>query len=163
MIDLGGKWMKKVFAGALLVSAVAAAQGFSTRKALTLQGAKQIAAAAEAEAIKNKWNVVIAIVDEGGHLIYLQRMDETQAASAEIAPQKARTAVLYKRPSKVFEERATTNGQNVLSLPGVLASEGGLPITVDGRIIGAIGVSGVLSSQDGIIAKAGVDAVANLK
>src|SRR5262245_575446 len=114
--------MKKVVAGALLVSGVAAAQSFAARKALTLQGAKQIAAAAEAEAVKNKWNVVIAIVDEGGHLIYLQRMDETQAASAEIAPQKARTAVLYKRPSKVFEERATTNGQNVLSLPGVLAS-----------------------------------------
>jgi uncharacterized protein GlcG (DUF336 family) len=90
-------------------------------------------------------------------------MDETQAASAEIAPQKARTAVLYKRPSKVFEERATTNGQNVLTLPGVLASEGGLPITVDGRIIGGIGVSGVLSSQDGIIAKAGLDAVPKLK
>ena len=155
--------MKKVIAGAVLVSAVVAGESFSTRKALTLQGARQIAAAAEAEAIKNKWNVVIAIVDEGGHLIYLQRMDETQVASAEIAPQKARTAVLYKRPSKVFEERATTNGQNILSLPGVLASEGGLPITVDGRIIGGIGVSGVTSAQDGIIAKAGLDAVGKLK
>jgi glc operon protein GlcG len=125
--------MKEALIGTLLLSCVAMAQSFATRKALTLQAATQIAAAAEAEAIKNKWNVVIAIVDEGGHLIYLQRMDETQAASADIAPQKARTAVLYKRPSKVFEERATTNGQNVLSLPGVLASEGGLPITVEGR------------------------------
>ena len=156
----------RAFALALVAAALPAAPAhaqLADKKALTLDAAKKMAAAAEAEAVKNKWNVVIAIVDEGGHLIYLQRMDETQAASAEIAPQKARTAVLYKRPSKVFEERATTNGQNVLSLPGVLASEGGLPITVDGRIIGGIGVSGVLSSQDGQVAKAGLDAVGNLK
>ena len=155
--------MKKALIGALLISCAGMAQSFATRKALTLDGARQIAAAAEAEAVKNKWNVVIAIVDEGGHLIYLQRMDDAQAASAEIAPQKARTAALYKRPSKVFEERATTGGANVLSLPGVLASEGGLPIIVDGRVIGGIGVSGVLSSQDGQIAKAGLEALSKMK
>src|SRR5262245_18122945 len=126
----------------LLAALLLTAQTLATRKALTLEGAKQIAAAAEAEAIKNKWNVVIAIVDEGGHLIYLQRMDETQVASADIAPMKARTAATFKRPSKVFEDRANTGGANVLGLPGVLPSEGGLPIMVDGKVIGAIGVSG---------------------
>jgi glc operon protein GlcG len=146
-----------------LLASLGAAQTLATRKALTLAAAKQIAAAAEAEAVKNKWNVVIAIVDEGGHLIYLQRMDETQVASTDIAPLKARTAATFKRPSKVFEDRAKSDGVNVLGLPGVLPSEGGLPIMADGKVIGAIGVSGVLSSQDGIIAKAGVDAAANLK
>jgi uncharacterized protein GlcG (DUF336 family) len=147
----------------LLASLLLSAQTLATRKALTLEAARQIAAAAEAEAIKNKWNVVIAIVDEGGHLIYLQRMDETQVASADIAPMKARTAATFKRPSKVFEDRANTGGANVLGLPGVLPSEGGLPIMVDGKVIGAIGVSGVTSAQDGIVAKAGVDAAARLK
>ena len=137
------------------------AQTLATRKAMTLDVAKRIASAAEAEAAKNKWNVVIAIVDEGGHLLYLQRMDDTQPASAEIAPMKARTAALYKRPSKVFEDRLNSGGgTNVLGLPGVLPSEGGLPIVADGRVIGAIGVSGVLSAQDGQIAKAGLDGVA---
>ncbi len=107
---------------------------------------------------------MIAIVDEGGHLLYLQRMDEAQVASVEIAPMKARTAAPFKRPSKVFEDRVNAaGGVNVLGLPGVVPSEGGLPIMVDGKVIGAIGVSGVLSSQDGIIAKAGLDAAAKLK
>ena len=107
---------------------------------------------------------MIAIVDEGGHLIYLQRMDETQIASVEIAPKKARTAAMFKRPSKVFEDRANAaGGMNVLALPGVLPSEGGLPIAVDGKVIGGIGVSGVLSSQDGLVAKAGLEAMGKLK
>ena len=126
----------------LLAASLLPAQTLATRKALTLEAAKQIAAAAEAEAIKNKWNVVIAIVDEGGHLIYLQRMDETQVASADISRMKARTAATFKRPSKVFEDRANTGGANVLGLPGVLPSEGGLPIMVDGKVIGASGKRG---------------------
>lgn len=134
----------------------------ATRKAITLDIAKQLASAAEAEARKNNWNVVICVVDEGGHLIYLQRMDDTQVASVEIAPMKARTAALFKRPSKVFEDRVASGGQNVMSLPGVVASEGGLPITIDNRVIGAIGVSGVTSAQDGQIAKAGLDALAGI-
>lgn len=153
----------------MLLSAVLAlavplgAQTLATRKAITLEVAKRIAAGAEAEATKNKWNVVIAIVDEGGHLVYLQRMDEAQPASSEIAPMKARTAALYKRPSKVFEDRVNSgSGSNVLALPGVLPSEGGLPIVAGGRVIGAVGVSGVLSAQDGQIAKAGLDGVADL-
>jgi glc operon protein GlcG len=149
---------------ALLIGAGLTGQTLTTRKQLTLEAAKQIAAAAEVEARKNNWNVVIAIVDEGGHLIYLQRMDETQVASTEIAPQKARTAAMFKRPSKVFEDRANSpGGVNILALPGVVASEGGLPILVDGKVIGGIGVSGVLSSQDGQVAKAGLEALAKMK
>jgi glc operon protein GlcG len=155
--------MTRLIAGAILASGLMGAQTLATKKALTLAAAKQIAAAAEAEAVKNKWNVVISIVDDGGHLIYLQKMDDTQVGSVEIAPRKARTAVFFKRPSKVFEERVAAGGQNVMSLPGVVASEGGLPIIVDEKVIGAIGVSGVTSAQDGQIAKAGLEAVAKLK
>ena len=142
-----------------LVSGIAVGAQLATKKALTLDVVKQIAAAAEAEATKNKWNVVIAIVDDGGHLIYLQRMDETQIGSVEVATQKARTAVLFKRPTKALED-AVAGGRNaILKLPGALPVEGGLPLAVDARIIGAIGASGVTSQQDGQIAKAGVDAL----
>ena len=128
----------------------------ATRKALTLAAAKQMAAAAEVEARKNNWNVVICIVDEGGHLIYLQRMDETQIASVEIAQEKARTAVMYKRPTKALEDAVAGGRAVVMRLPGALPVEGGLPVAVEGRIIGGIGVSGVQSSQDAQIAKAGL-------
>jgi uncharacterized protein GlcG (DUF336 family) len=141
-----------------LASALNGAE-LAARKALTLEVAKQMAAAAEAEALKNKWNVVIAIVDEGAHLIYLQRIDETQIGSVEVAIEKARTAVRFKRPTKALED-AVAGGRNaILKLPGALPVEGGLPITVDGKVIGAIGVSGVTSQQDGQIAKAGLDAL----
>jgi glc operon protein GlcG len=115
-----------------------------------------MAAAAEAEARKNNWNVVIVVVDEGGHLIYLQRMDETQIASVGIAQGKARTAVLYKRPTKALEDAVAGGRTAILSLPGAVAVEGGLPVVVDGRIIGAIGVSGVQSTQDAQVARAGL-------
>lgn len=129
------------------------------KKGLTLDIAKAIAAAAQTEAGKNGWNVVIAIVDDGANLVYLQKMDETQIGSIEVAQEKARTAVKFKRASKVFEE-AVAGGRNaVLKLPGALPIEGGIPLTVDGKIIGAIGVSGVLSTQDGQIAGAGVAAL----
>ena len=131
-----------------------------TRKALTLETAKRIAAAAEAEALKNGWNVVIAIVDDGGHLIYLQRLDDAQHASVEIATRKAQTAIGFKRPTKALEEGAAQR-PGVLKLPA-LALEGGLPLTADGEPVGAIGVSGVTSQQDGIIAKAGADALAQM-
>ena len=134
----------------------------ATRKALTLDVAKQIAAAAEAEAKKNSWNVVIAIFDEGGNLIYLQRMDETQIGSIEVAQRKALSAIKFKRPTKAFEEALVGGRQAILSLPGAVPVEGGLPITHEGRVIGAIGVSGVTSQQDGQIAKAGVDALAKI-
>ena len=141
-----------------LASALNGAE-LAARKALTLEVAKQMASAAEAEALKNKWNVVIAIAAEGAHLIYLQRIDETQIGSVEVAIEKARTAVRFKRPTKALED-AVAGGRNaILKLPGALPVEGGLPITVDGKVIGAIGVSGVTSQQDGQIAKAGLDAL----
>jgi glc operon protein GlcG len=122
---------------------------------LTLAAAKKIAAAAEAEALKHAWPVVIAVVDEGGNLICLQRLDSAQFGSVEIAIRKARSAVAFKRPTKAWEE-LLANGQNrVLGLPGVLSSEGGVPLTWKGQIVGAIGVSGVKSSEDGQVARAG--------
>jgi glc operon protein GlcG len=135
----------------------------ATKKSMTLEAAKQIAAAAEAEARKNKWNVVIAIVDDGANLVYLQKMDETQIGSIEVAQEKARTAVKFKRASKVFEDAVKGGRQVVLKLPGALPIEGGLPLTMDGKVIGAIGVSGVQSNEDGIIAAAGVAAFSRME
>src|SRR5260370_2621680 len=116
------------------------------KKVLTLEGAKKIAAAAEAEARKNNWNVVIAVVDDGGHLVYLQRIDGTQTGSIEVAIQKARTAQAFKRPTKVFED-AIAGGRNALiALHGALPFEGGLPIMVGGPLVGAIAAIGVNSN-----------------
>lgn len=140
---------------ALALAGAAYAADLAVKKTLTLGAAKQIAAAAEAEAVQNKWNVVIAVVDDGGHLLYLQRMDETQIGSVEVAQQKARTAIYFKRPSKALEDALAGGRMAVLRLPGALPVEGGVPLTADGRIIGAIGVSGVTSQQDGQIAAAG--------
>jgi len=149
-----------VFAIFGLLSVNASAQ-LADKKVLTLDGAKKIAAAAQAEAKKNNWNVVIAVVDDGGHLLYLQRIDGTQTGSIDVAIQKARTAQAFKRPTKVFED-AIAGGRNALiALHGALPLEGGLPIMVEGQLVGAIGVSGVKSSEDGQIAKAGVDSLSN--
>jgi glc operon protein GlcG len=132
----------------------------ATRVGLTLEVAKQISAAAEAEAAKNKWTVAIAIVDEGGHLIHLAKIDNTQYGSVDVAIQKAQTSAAFKRPTKVFEE-AIAGGRNaIIALKGALPLEGGLPIIHDGKVIGAIGVSGVKSTEDGQVAKAGADALA---
>jgi len=149
-----------VFALFGLLSLNASAQ-LVEKKVLTLEGAKKAAAAAEAEAKKNNWNVVIAVVDDGGHLLYLQRIDGTQTGSIDVAIQKARTAQAFKRPTKVFED-AIAGGRNALiALHGALPLEGGLPIMVGGQLVGAIGVSGVKSTEDGQIAKAGVDSFSN--
>ncbi len=137
------------------------ADKLATKKMLTLELAKQLAAAAEAEALKNKWTVVIALVDDGGHLVYLQRLDDTQYASIEVAQRKAQTAIAFKRPSKVFEDATGAGKVAVMSLP-IIALEGGVPLVVDGKMIGAIGVSGVTSQQDGVVAKAAVDALAKI-
>ena len=143
-----------------LLSLYASAQ-LADKKVLTLEGAKKVAAAAEAEARKNNWNVVIAVVDDGGHLVYLQRIDGTQTGSIDVAIQKARTAQAFKRPTKVFED-AIAGGRNALiALHGALPLEGGLPIVVGGQLVGAIGVSGVKSTEDGQIAKAGADSLGN--
>ena len=143
------------------VLCVEASAQLADKKVLTLEGAKKVAAAAEAEAKKNNWNVVIAVVDDGGHLLYLQRIDGTQTGSIEVAIQKARTAQSFKRPTKVFED-AIAGGRNALiALHGALPLEGGLPIMSGGQLVGAIGVSGVKSTEDGQIAKAGADSLGN--
>jgi len=125
------------------------------KAALTLATARKIVAAAEAEALKHAWPVVIAVVDDGGNLICLQRLDNAQFGSVDIAIQKAKSAVAFKRPTKVWEELLTGGQQRVLGLPGVLPSEGGVPLAWKGQIIGAIGVSGVKANEDGQIARAG--------
>ena len=154
---------KIVVAMTLLAASLPGFAQLASKKGLTLEAAKKIVAAAEAEAKKNNWNVVICIVDEGASLLYLQRMDGTQIGSVDIAQMKARTAIKMKRPSKVLED-AVAGGRNaVLKLPDVLPVEGGVPLTVDGQFIGAIGVSGVTSQQDGQIAAAGVAALAAMK
>ena len=127
---------------------------------LNLDDAKRITAAARAAAIENKWNVVIAVVDDGGHLISLERMDETQRGSVRIAEQKARTAIMFKRPSKAFEDAVLQGRPMAMTMPDVICLEGGLPLIRDGIFVGAIGVSGVKSSEDGVVAAAGVAALA---
>ncbi len=136
---------------------------FANKKSMTLAAAKEIAAAAEVEARKNNWTVVIAVVDDGANLVYLQRIDGTQIGSIEVAQAKARSAVNFKRPTKAFED-ALVGGRNaILKLPGAIPIEGGIPIMAGDQLIGAIGVSGVQSNQDGQIAAAGVAAAAKLK
>jgi glc operon protein GlcG len=126
---------------------------------LELADARRIAAAARAHAEAEGWAVVIAIVDEGGHLMFLERADATQKGSVRVAQEKARTALLFKRPTKALEDAIASGKLQMLDLPGATPIEGGLPLLVDGHPVGAIGVSGVLSSQDGLIAAAGVAAL----
>ena len=140
-----------------LVAVPAQAQ-LADKKVLTLEAAKKMAAAAEAEALKNKWTVVIAIVDDGGHLIHLQRLDGTQTGSIQVAIGKARTAMAFKRPTKVFDELSKTRPA-IVSLHDATLLEGGVPIKVGDQVIGAMGVSGVTSQQDAQVAEAGVAAL----
>lgn len=131
-----------------------------TKPFLTLDDAKKIAAGAEAEARANNWNVAIAIVDDGGHLLWLQRMDGTAPISSQIAPGKARTAALGRRESKIYEDMINNGRFSFMSAPGLEGLlEGGVPIVADGHVVGAIGVSGVKSSEDVQIGKAGIAAL----
>jgi len=130
-----------------------------SKPTLTLEDVKRIAAAAEAEALKNKWAVVIAIVDDGGHLLWLQRLDGAAPISSEIAPAKARTAAVGRRESRLYEEMINNGRMSFLSAPLEGMLEGGVPIMIDGQCIGAVGVSGVKSSEDAQIAKAGIGAL----
>jgi glc operon protein GlcG len=132
------------------------------KNALTLADAKAIAAAAEAEALANDWNVTIAVLDDGGNLLYLQRLDGAPLGSIVVSQEKARTALLFKRPTKAFEEMIGNGRTVMLTLPGATPIEGGLPLLNQNVIIGAIGVSGVQSSEDAQIAGAGVAVAANL-
>jgi len=131
----------------------------ATKKALTLEVAKRIAVASREFAQKNKWNVVISIVDDGGHLVYFERMDGVQTGSIQVAIRKAQAAAAFKRPTKLFEE-AVAEGRTVLiALPGGMPFEGGVPINIEDQVIGAVGISGVTAQQDGMIAQAGVNAL----
>ena len=132
------------------------------KKGLTLADAKAIAAAAEAEALKNQWRVTISVLDDGGNLLYLQRLDDAPVGSVAVSQEKARTAFLFKRTTKSIEEAIAGGRTVMLTLPGATPIEGGLPLLHEGRVVGAIGVSGVQSSQDAQIAQAGVEVAAKL-
>jgi uncharacterized protein GlcG (DUF336 family) len=124
---------------------------------ITVETARKLAATAAAEGKKNGWNVCVAIVDTAGDLVYFERMDAAQVASVDVSQAKARTAVRFKRPTKAFEDALVGGRQAILGLPGVVPTEGGIPLVVDGRIVGAIGVSGATSQQDGVCAQAAAD------
>jgi glc operon protein GlcG len=128
---------------------------------ITLAQAKKVAAAAEAEALKNGWKVFIAIVDSGTNPVFTERMDDAQLGSLHVAQQKAYTAAAYRRSTKVYEDGIAGGGLGLRYLGNelIMPIEGGLPIVAKGKVIGAIGVSGVTSQQDGVIAKAGADAL----
>lgn len=157
---------RQLFAGLALAAGLASSAFSQTAPApygapITIEQAKKAMVAAEAEARKNNWQVVISIVDNGGHLVALQRLD-AQTASIDIATGKATTAAAFRRPSKSLEDGLAAGGAGlrILSVKSATALQGGVPIVVDGRIIGAIGVSGVLASQDEMVAMAGAAALA---
>ena len=130
-----------------------------TRSELTLEDCRRIAAAAQAEARRNNWNVAIAILDDGGHLLHFERMDGATPANAAIAVEKGRTAAISRRSSGTWEEFVKGGRTAMLKMPGILPVQGGMPILVDGTCIGGVGVSGVKSEQDEQIAQAGIDAL----
>jgi glc operon protein GlcG len=127
---------------------------------VSIENAKIAAAGAIAEATKNNWKMAIAVVDTGGHLVYFEKMNDTQTGSVELAIEKARTAALFRRPTKVFEDGVAAGGEGLrlLRLTGAIPIDGGVPILVDGKLIGAVGVSGGSGAQDGQVATAGAKA-----
>ena len=149
----------------LLVLWAAAAQAqLPTKQVLTLDAAKKVAAAAEAEAKKRGATVVIAVVDYGGYLLVLERLDDTQVASVDVGIAKARTAAIFRRPSGVFEDQVKNGRIAALALPGAVALKGGVPIIVDGKVIGAVGISGNSPQEDEDIARVAADsATATIK
>ena len=143
---------------ATLLASVALAQGPpSYGEAITLENAKKAAAPATAEARKNAWMMAVAIVDPGGNLVYFEKMDGTQIGSVTVAIDKARSAALFKRPTKAFQDTLAAGGEGlrILKIQGAMPVEGGVPLVVDGKIVGAIGVSGGTAQQDGQCANAG--------
>ena len=152
------------FAAALLITAgamAAHAQTMSYGPSITLEMAKKAAAPAIAEARKNNWTMAVAIVDTAGDLVYFEKMDETQVGSVEVSQAKARSAARFKRPTKAFQDALAAGGEGlrILALDGATPVDGGVPLVVGGRIVGAIGVSGGTSAQDGQVAAAGVAAL----
>ena len=157
--------MKTTFKLLIAAAALAAAPlhlsaQLLTKNTVSLELAKKIAARAESEAVKNKWTMVIVVVDDGGNVIYLERMDGTQLGSIEVAQRKAKTALQFKRPTKAYEDMVAGGRTAVLSIDNVIAIEGGLPLLSDGVVVGAIGVSGMKSNEDGIVAQAGAAVLA---
>ena len=155
---------KRQFIGAILILAIALpllGQSEQYGTPVNAETAKRAAAAAIAEAKKNNFTMAIAIVDPNGTLVYFEKMDNTQNGSAAIAVDKARSAALFKRPTKAFQDALAAGGEGlrILALQGAVPVDGGLPIIAAGKIIGAIGASGGTSAQDGVVAKAGADAV----
>ena len=124
-----------------------------------VETARKVAASTIAEAKKNNWTVAVAIVDTAGDLVFFERMDHTQSGSMVVAQDKARTAARFKRPTKLFEEALAGGRHAILGLPGVTPVEGGIPIVLDGKIVGAVGVSGATSPQDTQCAQAGIDSL----
>jgi len=124
--------------------------------AVTTAQAKKIAAGVVAECMANKWNVAVAVVDTAGNLVYFERIENTQTASMDIAVMKARAAANYRRPTRAFVDAIAKGGPAIMTLPGVVASPGGVPIMVDGKVTGGVGVSGVTGDQDEQCAKAGL-------
>src|SRR5690242_955235 len=147
-----------LLSASLSVSAQTAVQTqLPTKQVLTLGAAKKIAAVAEAEAKRRGATVVIAVVDDGGYLLVLERLDDAQVASVDVGIAKARTAAIFRRPSRVFEDQVKNGRIAALALPGAVALQGGVPIIIDGKVIGAIGVSGNSPQEDEDIAKIGAD------
>lgn len=145
--------------GALGVAQPARAAELPYKHVLTLEAAKAVGTAAEAEALKRHATVVVAVVDDGGHVVYLSRLNDTQVASVEVGIGKARTAAIFRRPSKVFEDQIREGRVAALALPGATPLQGGIPLELDGVVIGAIGVSGNTPQEDEDIAKAGAAAL----
>lgn len=150
--------IKKILILTALLSCSAHAQ-LADKKILTLEAAKKITVAAEAEARKNGWTMAIAVVDDAGHLMHFERIDGTQTGSIEVAIAKAKTAAAFKRPTKLFEEAAKTRPAVVTLSPSAVMIEGGVPIFVGQQLVGAVGVSGASSQQDGVVAEAGIAAL----
>ena len=128
---------------------------------ITLDDARKLAAPALAEALKNHWTIAVAVVDPSGNLVYYEKMDNTQLASANVAIEKARSAARYKRPTKAFQDAVAAGGEGlrILALDEAVPLEGGFPLVMDGKIVGAIGASGATSAQDAQCAKAGADSL----
>ena len=145
----------------LVFTTVVAHAQLPAKRVLTLKVAKKIAEAAEAEALRRGATVVIAVVDDGGYLLVLERLDDTQVASVDVGIAKARTAAIFRRPSKVFEDQVRDGRVAALGLPGAAPLQGGIPIIFEGKVIGAIGVSGNTPQEDEDIAKAGAAALAD--
>jgi len=160
---MSNQWVKYLF---LLMSVLCAMAAVAQAPApygipVTLETAKKASAAAIAEAHKNNWNMAIAIVDPSGTLVYYEKMDNTQVGSAQFSIKKAKSAALFKRPTKVFQDRLASGnaGLAVLAVEGAVPVEGGIPLMIEGHIVGAIGVSGDSSEHDGQCAQAGADSL----